>query len=480
MKKTLILTAFLLSAACSKNNQMEPARENPNFPLTSVGEFSVTDEAGNPLTAQILIGKALNDPFTNNLLTTGTDGKASAPKEWTDAQPVTVHVPGFIDVTYLEQKPRMLNFKLRRAQIAKRMELSGQTAGYNLKDRDNLVDFGMVMKGLTKAEILAFDINKVVSLEMDTLEVVGYKVPIPSNISLPKQKESYVIPITIDKNPFRVYFNEMGSQPVLGIRGKFPFKEVINELRNKTPYVDLINYFTLEGGTFQTVNISGPTQSLPSPLNMSQWTFNSSVKVTAPTVGTGEVVIALIAQDINGVLMPTDVKKLTSGQSMNLKAKDSQTAQVVKVLKRSAEFDATSSPYADRLSAVVTNVQNSDNSQFLGLVESPRLQGADLILDVPKTIPNVEPYTTYMVLSELQKVDIGNGKQINVPTHRWEVYAPGWIGQMSLPQRPFTEDLANPQWRWEVSFLGGSEQVPPMGPQMIEKTTHVTRSSVDF
>jgi hypothetical protein len=213
---------------------------------------------------------------------------------------------------------------------------------------------------------------------------------------------------------------------------------------------------------------------------MSQWTFNSTVKVTAPTIASEEVVIAVITQSHNGILMPTDVKKLTSGQSMNLKAQDAQTAQVVKVLKRSTEFDVTASANADRLSAVLSTAQNSDQAQFLNLIENPRLQGSDLVLDSPKAIPNVEAYTTYMVLSELQKVDIGNGKSVKVPLHRWEVYAPGWIGQMSLPQRPFTEDSSNPQWRWEVSFLGGTEVAPAMGPQMIEKTTHVTRSSVDF
>ena len=42
---------------------------------------------------------------------------------------------------------------------------------------------------------------------LDEIRVAGQKLGVPSNISLPKQKESYIITITIDKPIYRMYFN---------------------------------------------------------------------------------------------------------------------------------------------------------------------------------------------------------------------------------------------------------------------------------
>jgi hypothetical protein len=485
MKQTIfLLSSVLLLWGCSddKGSKPKPKKFTSDTgiifqDLFQSTQFSVTDENNSPIKmAKILIGQAENDPIQNNLLETDQNGKAKAPKEWKNAQPVTVYAPGYIAVTYLSQTPQSLSFKLRRAATMNRVELKGTTRGYTVRDGDGKVDFGLIMKGLSKADVLAFDINKVISVEMDYLKVAGRDMPVPSNLSLPRQRESYIIPVTIDKNPYRLHFHEAGNHKVIGIRGNFPFQNVVDELRRNKTYADVINYFSLEGGTLQDVNVS---TSGPLDLNLSQMNFNSSVPVTGPNVATGEVVIGVVGQDFNGTLMPTDVKRLTPGQTMSLRTTNAASAMILKVLKRESEFDATVSADADRISAVVTNASGNSAVNFLNLIENPKLQGKDLILDVPTAVPNIEAYSTYFILSELQEVDIGRGRKVKVPLHRWEIFAPGWIAQMSLPQRPFSE-IMNEQWRWEVSFLGGHESAPLLGPEMIEKTTHVTRSSVDF
>lgn len=491
MKKFLILLvcAFLIEG-CSKDGDGKPSKpkskaEEAFFQtlriedLFSNEEFSVTNEAGHTVpNARILVGQAENDPFPNNLVQTDTFGKAKIPEAWQDAQPVTVYAPGYIAVTYLAQYPQSLSFKLKKAPSSVRMELKGQTTGYNVRDRDGQIDFGVIMKGMTKAEALAFDINKVISTEMDIIKVAGRDMSIPSNISLPRQRETYMLPITLEKNPYRLYFQEAGNHKVLGIRGKFPFKDVIDEFRNGKSFVDVLNYFNIEGGTLQDININITASKQTLDLNLGQVNFNASVPVMGPSVATGEVVVGVVGQDMNGVIMPTDVKKLTPGRSMNLKAMDANSAIVLRVLKREAEFDSSVSENTDRLSAVISKTQQGP-IEFLNLIENPKLQGKDLILDRPQQIPNIEAYSTYLLLSELQEINVGNGKTIKVPLHRWEIYAPGWIAQMSLPQRPFS-DMLTPKWRWEVSFLGGNGAAPALGPQLIEKTTHVTRSSLDF
>jgi hypothetical protein len=481
-KAVLLISALFLVLGCSEEKSSKPSKPKTQDMIVldnlSVSEFQVVDEAGAAVAgAEILVGSNLNDPFQGNLVKTDASGKAEAPKDWKTELPVTVHAPGYVAITYLGQAPHSLAFKLKKAPTLTRMELAGETSGYPIKDRDGFVDFGVVMKGLSKAEIIAFDINKVLSPEYDSFSVAGQQMFVPTNISLPRQKETYIIPVTLEKNAFRVFFQEPGSHKVLGIRGKFPFRDVVDQMRAGKGMADLINYFSLEGGTLQTVNISSPKQVLN--FNMSEITFNSSVPVVAPRVANGEVVVALAGQQVDGVLMPTDVKKIAAGQSMNLKTTDASKALVVKVLKRESEFNSTVAANNDRLSAVMAPASDKSPTEFLSLVENPKLQGTDLILDAPKAVPGIEAYSTYLILSELQTINDGSGGTIKIPLHRWEVYAPGWINQMTLPRRPFSE-LANPQWRWEVSFLGGKDSVPAMGPEMIEKTTHVTRSSVDF
>src|SRR5690606_27028720 len=110
---------------------------------------------------------------------------------------------------------------------------------------------------MSKAELLAFDINKVISTDVDKISAGGRDMSIPSNISLPKQTERYLFfSITLDKNPFRIYFDSPGPQKIVALKGRFPFKKVVDELRSEKNFIDLINQFTIDGGTLQNIHIN--------------------------------------------------------------------------------------------------------------------------------------------------------------------------------------------------------------------------------
>jgi hypothetical protein len=488
-KTILVLSAVFFVMGCSKDDDGNPKPKTGklaeflsatksafNLNGHKSSAFTVIDQAGQPLKAEILVGTALNDPFPNNLLQTDASGNADIPADWNTHQPVTVRAKGFVSVTYLKQLPHSMTFKMRPAPVPQRMVLNGVTSGYQTQDFDDQVDFGLIIKGMSKAELLAFDINKVISADNDKFTVAGQELEIPSNVSLPRQKERYMIPITMDKNPYHLAVNQPGAQKIMVLRGRFPFKQVVDEMRSNKNFVDLINEFTLDGGAIRDINVLGGKQTLN--LDVSELNFNSKVSVTAPSFASDEIVMGLVAQDMNGVLMPTDVKKFTSGQTMSLKAMNPSKSYVLKVLKRQSDFEAASNSNADRLSAIYAAVGQKISSPFLSLIENPKVQGQQLILDSPKPVAGVVPYATYLVLSELQDVDM-NGTTVKVPLHRWEIYADDWINQVDLPQQPLSNGTS-PKWRWEVSFLGGVDSAAVLGPDMIQKTTHVTRSSTDF
>ncbi len=479
----IVLSILGLLFSCTQNQE---AASPAGLGFISVSQFfkqsqiiiKVIDQSGLPLQAEVLIGTALNDPFLGNLLQTDAQGQVVAPKEWSTVLPVTVRAPGYVAITYLHQSPHALTFKMRKAPMAQPITLSGTTKGYPIKDRDDQIDFGLIMKGMTKSELLAFDINKVISSDNDTFSVAGQDAQVPSNISLPRQKETYFIPITIEKNNYRLFMNEPGPQKVIALRGRFPFKKIIGELRNNKNFVDLLNEFSLDGGTLKDVTVTGSALKLN--LDLAEFQFRQSVAVTAPSHAADEVMIGVAAQDMNGILMPTDVKKIQSGQLMNLKALDAKTSYVLKVLQKQSDFNVeTGDPNSrDRLSVIYTQSSEKSAGQFLNLVENPKVQGQQVFLDAPKALHLVNPYATFLVLSELHEIIIG-GRTTKIPLSRWEIYAPGWASQINLPQQPLTLGTG-PQWRWEASFFGGVDSASDLGPDMIQKTTHVTRSSIDF
>ena len=215
-------------------------------------------------------------------------------------------------------------------------------------------------------------------------------------------------------------------------------------------------------------------------LDLSELRFQKNISVTAPDHATDEVVLGVVAQDMNGVLMPTDVKKLPVGQALNLKSLDPAQSYILKVLQKQSDFNSVTDTTTnrDRLSVIYTAASEKSAGQFLSLVGNPRVQGQQIFLEAPQTLANIQPYATYLVLSELQEIQSGK-HTTKIPLSRWEIYAPGWASQINLPQQPLSA-TTTPQWRWEASFFGGVDSTADLGPDMIQKTTHVTRSSIDF
>ncbi|CAE80474.1 hypothetical protein AB1A81_12310 [Bdellovibrio bacteriovorus] len=424
--------------------------------------------------AQILIGDALNSPFSGNFLTTDANGQVEIPAGWNTGMAVTVQAPGFIRSTYMNQEPGALTFKLRPSVTTTQYEVKGVTSGLPVQDKDGYVDFGLVMPAFSKMALLSFDINNVISPQSDRIEAMGQDIDVPANISLPRQSEKYALfTITLDKPNYRIYYGNTGVNRVFAARGRFPFKSTVDALRGGAEFYELINSFTINGGAVRDIDVKSGSTRLDMPTR--ELNFNAKQDVMAPAFRSDEMFIAVGVANQSGYLIPTDVKKIENGKKLGLNTLPGSEPMVLGVLKKTSEMKSG----GDRMSATLLPFAAGVAPKMLPLIPDPSLQSGEILMPKFNTIDGVSPIATYSVLSKEEEVVQGSAK-VKVLNPQWEVYAQNWLERMKLPQWP-NDSVPAGKKRWEVNFVGSqTATTAPVGPQMIESATHVTHSSVSF
>ncbi|HRO67611.1 MAG TPA: hypothetical protein PL182_08610, partial [Pseudobdellovibrionaceae bacterium] len=401
------LSAFLWSCSDDDGGKRSPKPKVDYGEQESLGFISVLDENDRPLAgAKILIGNALNDPFSGNFLTANQQGQVMAPDAWTEALPVTVQANGHVRLTHFMRAPGGATFRLKANSLPPKIEISGVTTGHTLKDNDGQIDFGLVISALTRNDILAFDLTKVISSQMDSISVIGQKLDLPSNVALPRQRESYILPIRLEKPSYRLSFAKEGVQRVFAAQGRFPFKSVVDDARKGVPFYDLINHFSIMGGVVRDLQIKGPGK-VDLPVNELKFATRRNFK--APALGGNEVMISMAVADLNGWLVPTDVKKLGSNESRALSVMNDGNILALGVLKKSDEFEGAG---MDRLSAVLSPFTTSGfTPQFLSLIPDPQvLSSGDLRFTRPSQAPSsVNALATIAIYSEIKEIPTNNG-----------------------------------------------------------------------
>ncbi|MBS1972014.1 MAG: hypothetical protein JSU04_17010 [Bdellovibrionales bacterium] len=472
--------AALNLAGCSQDKPTTPSGKFWGIfsPAAATG-INIVGEDLQPLAgAQILIGMEEGAPFAGNYMTADAAGHIDLPAGWTDAQAVTIEAPGHVRATYFAQTPGDRTYRLRKRSNTNttQFEVKGTTTGHNIQDRDGIIDFGLVIPAMTRNDFLAFNIDAVISPQSDVITILGQDAEVPSNITFPKQKESYILPVTIDKPNYRTYFAEGGVQKVFAARGRFPFKQVVDKLRNKAPMYELVNDFTISGGGLKDLNITKSSTQMD--LSVTDMDFKGKVNVTAPAIAGDETMMAVGVAHFNEYMVPTDVKVVKSGQKQSLSTLDNK-GSVLSVLKKSKDLDS-SGPGTDRLSAVLVPAGNGVAPQFLPIMADPSMAAnGDLLLQKMNSIFGVNAIATYAVVSQVLQSAQGAAK-VQVNSSYWEMYAPQWAETLSLPKWPGGNHLPGKK-HWEVNFLGSlNVSTVDLGPAMINNATHVTHSSLDF
>lgn len=490
-----VINIFLMGAlsltmvtGCSKDKDKDGDKKPEGLPqvfrfLTDLPDqnaqnlIKIIDENGAPVPgAQVLIGDSQGNPFEKNLIIANDQGELVIPEEWHDSQSLTIHSSGYTRVTYLKQVPTAKAYVIKKSQPEAAFTLSGVNTGFSVINKDGKADFSFVMPAMTKKELFNFDMGMVISNESDDIEIAGNPVSIPTNVTLPRQKESYFIPITLEKPQYRIQFKTKGVKKVFSARGQFPFKEVVGAMRSNKEFFELINYFSIQGGSLKDVNITNPTTQMDLPVN--EMVFNQSRYLVAPQHRPDEAFIAAAISGLGGYMFPTDVKNVEPNQMVGLASPAGADINLLSILKRKSELKQ--GPGADRISATLGPFTDRVKPVLLPLMNNPRVLSHNTVqIQHMAPVAGLTPVATYAVLSKVDVRKKGNYQYENI-NQLWEVYGYDWIDQVSVPIWP-GESAPGGKLRWSVALLaGGSVQNLDLGPKILDAVTHATNASADF
>lgn len=476
-----VVSALLLSTACSKGSETRTLSEGPVQGMTTskmlapvAGKILVATFTGAPIAnATITIGPRANVPFPGNVVKTDAQGLAALPAAWTDAQPVTVDAANFVRATWMAQKPMALALTLRSRPSTQKFELKGKATGFTNLAKDGWVDVGVIFPALRRDQLATLQVTDLVSAEMDTISVMGQTISIPSNISLPKQEERYFFTITLDKPVFRNYVREPGTWKMVTTHARFPFEDVVDDLRGGKSFFDVLNYFEFKSASITNIPLTAPSTAKDLPIT--GVTFNGRIDVAAPRFASTYTMLAVSVADDGGMLYPTDVKKLGPGETRRLVMPQGGSGLLLGALRESNA--PPTGPEADGLSAIITANNRTTRFEFLDLPKAPKIRSGNLILDPPAAVAAVTPVATYATLNKVDKVASGQS-EIEIKSPVWDVYAGGWNQSLDLPD--MTTRLTGTH-RWEVLFGGAPNGTSvQLGPKLMEDLTHIAKSAVDL
>ncbi|MEK7354931.1 MAG: carboxypeptidase-like regulatory domain-containing protein [Bdellovibrionota bacterium] len=475
-----IAIAMTALVGCSQNqNSITNDGLSALSPSTSQS-LIITDATGAPIAgARVMIGMKENVPFVGNVLTTDAQGMIALPAEWTDAQPVTIDAQGYVRATYFATMPQTANLVANRAIAPQRLELKGTAKSFSNVSKDKMMDVALLFPALPRSAVNTLSVGALISPEIDTISVMGQKMEIPSNVAIPKQTEDYILPITIEKDEYRMYLPTPGNWKIAAVHARFPFKKTVDAMRGGKSFFDIINTFEFIEGSINDMAINKTTQS--SDISVNSSSFSKAIPFAAPRYDAGFNMLALALSESGGLFYVTDVKNLAPQAKEMLSAPKMTAGQGLIVAALRRQDAPTEGAGVEELSAVTLAANQSVAFDFLPVVKAPAVAGTTLNFDVPRSVATVDAVMTYAILNKIEKVGAGQMK-LEQKTARWELFAPAWAPRMDLPELPALPAKAGDKFRWEVTFGGQFTGQPTMsaGPATLGRLSHITRSALDL
>ncbi len=441
----------------------------------------VVDEMGVPIhNASVLVGFALDEPFSGNFYTSDDKGDVIVPQDWVSGLPVTIEAPGYLRATFYDQLPQGQSFALRSADQNESIEVKGDTRGYGRLVKDGVLDVGIVLPAATRGALIQFDMSSFISPEVDILDIMGQQIALPSNIAIPKQTESYIFPITFDKSGYRLFFRSRGIERVMAVHIRFPFKTVIDGVRNGSDIISLANEFQFVGGSIKDLEV---TKSAMQDLTVDEIAFNKTIGFNAPRFSSNHSLLTFGLVEKEGYLYPTDIKNPVPGKKIDLRAFETagSAQRVLAVLRKKAEGDDMKNINLSEMSTIFYETPSSE-AEFLDIIEPPTLSSnGELSMSPPRSVKGVAEVATYALLSDVEKKKADGGVTVEIKSRRWEFYSLNWHSDLKIPIWPSERSQKN-VLRWEILYLGDSKegQSVELGPQLLESVSHVSRNSIDL
>lgn len=501
MAKNLLLISIglLLTAGCAPNRSLAPLDLNniSDFNISrrfdlitpdSIPTLQVYNQANEPVAnAEILIGDALDTPFKNNVFKTDQNGFVQI-INWKESAHVTVKAQGYIRQTLLNQKPGQLQIKLNTAYLNPRPVIKGQVTNLPVDNGDKNIDFALVIPTIAKSDLLNFDLGTVISPYTDTVDIIlGQQADLPSNVSLPTQRESYAfLPVTLSKPEHRVYALNYGPKTYYALTGRFPFKTVVGELQDGKQFYEILNYFNFTSGGLREATVAGPSTQLNIPGN--EIKFSEQVTVTGARIPNDEILMSLSVSDLSGSrFIPSDVKRLNADKETKLKIISGKPTYIVSLLKKQADFDVNTADGVDRTSASIIPYNKNMQSSVLPLMaNAPAVvenNGSYKIM-IPEAsrittdAQTINPMAVSISISNIKIIKDG-AYEVEMLDRQWEIWGTAWPNEVQLPQWPL-EDNA-PRRKFEVNLIGSqSSELFDLGDQLVKAATHVTRAATEL
>ena len=441
------------------------------LPLYAFGPAGqVLDLKGTPISqAQIFI-QELN-------LTTQTDSRGQF--NWPDGArfPLTLHInaANTLPTTFAQVKGVYAQYVLAPAPTT-RTVLSGITSGYENLSVDGWIDFSVILPGFFRRQIFDFDPTAIVSPLKDRITVLGQEAKVPSNISLPKQTENYVFPVTINKLNFRLLYREENQPPLIATAGRFPFQQVVDRLRNNAEFADIIYLFQMK--SMGHADVLSPTQNFNININEQKFDKLWTLPPTDVSSDSQHIAIAL-AQHQDGYYL-TDVKMVTSKQPTKLTTLTNSPARLAMHLLRSKESsEIKGSKGFWQLSMALQAESQTTTPNFLGLLEKPQVQGQQVFLNPPTRPASVNAMGMAVHFWLVQSETVGSETFENT-TLWWQFYSDEWLNSLMIPSQVFVGLPVGSKLRLEVTYLAGSGQNEKTSTLTFEKATYASKNKLDL
>lgn len=467
--------------------------------------IQITDNMDQPVAgAEVLVYESSAKPIAPVPVFTDSNGMFTVPKSTKANLSFTVTAPDFIKTSFLNIPSDMGVLQINTADPAQMIEIQGDTVGFGALPKDGQVDFALVYPALTRRGLINFDVSSLMSPEFDTIKVSVQEVTLPSNLTLPEQKETYILPITLKKPTYRMFVKQAGDYRMMATHGQFPLKKVISDMQGGKSMFELINYFDFKDSGFKDLSVSGPMKA--QNIDVSQIKFDSTTSITAPALVGRQRMVSAAAYSMDGYFFPTDVKNVASEQTQTLKTLSARSNETyfVSVLTIEPEkaqplasfvglspeaflgtgleaifnmMNGPSDPAASEGREVSVSLQPmiaGAKAEFMSLVPAPIINGDMISMQQPMAPAGITPVATYLTLAEIQTTQQGN-YQTEKRFRLWELLQPGWTNQIQLPVNDFIPE-AGKTYRWEVMYLG-TTAAKQSNTYFLDSITHVSRNS---
>jgi hypothetical protein len=428
--------------------------------------------------AQIMIGSELNQPFVGNFLQTDSSGLVARPSDWSAPASITIDAPGFIKQTIYavapdSATPGLLTISLRLKHHLAPVYISGQITDLPVVNKDKFVNFSLVTQSFNNHNLKNVSHRSFLSPYADPVRVLGKDFTIFSNASLPTQKETYGIPLTLEKPIYRLFETQKNDSELVTLSGLFPFKTVVDSLLAGKSFNDVINlfdihsvnnYLTQMDRSQNNVNFSGVKHSL----------FNS-VQYRNISLSSDETSFVVPMNKKNNQYWPVTIKKLGSFESTEFNTLNNDL-KILTIIRKTNELENKIAE--ENLSAVFDRAESM--SDYLPLFTGPILNNQNRTLEI-KTFPvpnSLNPTGQHIVLSKNYQTEYQSQIIMNqYPV--WEIYTDKNPTLINLPRWPLNLDAFD-SISWSLfaknSIVSEQENKTRSIYQKIDDSTHVTKA----